>query len=128
MIDGKYRELFKGVHEKDHEMRELLMAPYNEWLDEREGDVIEKDVKSVASHVQRCKDQMATMVCNMFVIAFIQLIFFFFQAESWSNLEDIEVVGAVMYVGDDPAGAQTSGIFAGSENVRGYIDDNHVNI
>ena len=128
MIDGKYRELFKGVREKDHETRKLLMAPYNEWLDEREGDVIEKDVKSVASRVQRCKDQMATMVCNMFVIAFIQLIFFFFQAESWSNLEDIEVVGAVMYVGDDPAGAQTSGVFAGSENVRGYIDDNHVNI
>jgi hypothetical protein len=51
-----------------------------------------------------------------------------YQAESWSNLEDIEVVGAVMYVGDDPAGAQTSGIFGGSDNVKGYIDDNHVNI
>ena len=33
-----------------------------------------------------------------------------------------------MYVGDDPAGAQTSGVFGGSENVKGYIDDNHVNI
>jgi hypothetical protein len=43
-------------------------------------------------------------------------------------MEDIEVIGAVMYVGDDPAGAQTSGVFGGSENVKGYIDDNHVNI
>jgi hypothetical protein len=51
-----------------------------------------------------------------------------YQAESWSNLEDIEVVGAVMYMGNDPAGAQTSGIFGGSDNVKGYIDDNHVNI
>jgi hypothetical protein len=33
-----------------------------------------------------------------------------------------------MYVGNDPAGAQTSGVFGGSDNVRGYIDDNHVNI
>ncbi|KAJ8582894.1 hypothetical protein M405DRAFT_867481 [Rhizopogon salebrosus TDB-379] len=102
--------MFLGVLEKDHETRERLMAPYNEWLDEREEGSAGKDVKSVATRVQRCKDQMATM------------------AESWSNLEDIEVVGAVMYVGNDPAGAQTSGIFGGSENVRGYIDDNHVNI
>jgi hypothetical protein len=129
MIDGKYRKMFLGVLEKDHEMRERLMAPYNEWLDEREEGSAGKDVKSVATRVQRCKDQMATMVCNMFNLSYSELIYvFFFQAESWSNLEDIEVVGAVMYIGNDPAGAQTSGVFGGSENVRGYINDNHVNI
>jgi hypothetical protein len=129
MIDGKYREMFFGVLEKDHETRERLMAPYNEWLDECEEGSAGKDVKSVATRVQRCKDQMASMVCNTFNLSYSELIYvFFFQAESWSNLEDIEVVGAVMYVGNDPAGAQTSGVFGGSENVRGYIDDNHVNI
>ncbi|OAX35802.1 hypothetical protein K503DRAFT_802529 [Rhizopogon vinicolor AM-OR11-026] len=110
IINMKYKELFMGVLEKDHETRDLLMAPYNEWLDEHETVGLEKDVKSIAIRVQRCKDQMASM------------------AESWSNLEDIEVVGAVIYLGNDPAGAQTSGVFGGSENVRGYIDDNHVNI
>jgi hypothetical protein len=74
MIDGKYKQLFLGVLEKDHETRELLMAPYNEWLDEREAEGVEKDVKSVATRVQRCKDQMATMVCNMFHLSFSQLI------------------------------------------------------
>jgi hypothetical protein len=52
MIDGKYKQLFLGVLEKDHETRELLMAPYNEWLDEREAEGVEKDVKSVATRVQ----------------------------------------------------------------------------
>ncbi|KAG1904965.1 uncharacterized protein F5891DRAFT_976545 [Suillus fuscotomentosus] len=110
IIDISYRELFKGVAEKDVETRKQLMVPYNWWLDEHEEGGGDKDIKSVATRIQWCKDQMASM------------------AESWSNLEDLEVVGAVMYIGDDPAGAQTSGIFGGSENVRGYIDDNHVNL
>ncbi|OAX33606.1 hypothetical protein K503DRAFT_804238 [Rhizopogon vinicolor AM-OR11-026] len=93
LIDDSYKELFKGIGEKDVETREQLMAPYNQWLDKCEEG-----------------DQMASM------------------AESWSNLEDIEVVGAVMYVGNDPASAQTSGVFGGSENIRGYINDNHVNL
>lgn len=75
MIDGKYKQLFLGVLEKDHETRELLMAPYNEWLDEREASGVEKDVKSVATRVQRCKDQMVTMVCNMFHPSSGQLIY-----------------------------------------------------
>ncbi|KAI5994251.1 hypothetical protein F5J12DRAFT_785815 [Pisolithus orientalis] len=35
-------------------------------------------------------------------------------AEVWLTLEDIEIAGVVMYVGQDPAGHQTSGIFGGS--------------
>lgn len=67
--------MFQDVGEKDHETRELLMAPFNEWLDEHEADICEKDMKSVATRVQRCKDQMATMVCNMFHLSFGQLIY-----------------------------------------------------
>ena len=77
MIDCKYKEMFFGVLEKDHETRERLMAPYNEWLDEREEGTAGKDVKSVATRVQRCKDQMASMVCNMFNLSYSELNFFF---------------------------------------------------
>jgi hypothetical protein len=63
MINASYKALFADISEKDCEAREQLMAPYNEWLDEREEDGVEKDVKSVATRVQRCKDQLASMVC-----------------------------------------------------------------
>jgi hypothetical protein len=62
LIDASYKELFKGIAEKDVETREQLMAPYNQWLDEREAGGGDKDVKSVATRIQRCKDQMASMV------------------------------------------------------------------
>jgi hypothetical protein len=63
MINASYKELFASISEKDYEAREQLMAPYNEWLDGREEDGIEKDVKSIAARVQRCKDQLASVVC-----------------------------------------------------------------
>ncbi|KAI5989804.1 hypothetical protein F5J12DRAFT_786608 [Pisolithus orientalis] len=49
-------------------------------------------------------------------------------AEAWSNLEDIEIVGVVMYVGQDPAGCQTSGIFGGSETIRNFINENGIDV
>ncbi|KAI5993139.1 hypothetical protein F5J12DRAFT_786015 [Pisolithus orientalis] len=49
-------------------------------------------------------------------------------AEVWSNLKDIEIVGAVMYVGQDPAGHQTSGIFGGSEMIRNFINENGIDV
>jgi predicted transcriptional regulator YheO len=63
MIDDSYKALFIGIADKDHEAREQLMAPYNEWLDGHEEGSIEKDIKSIATRIQRCKDQMVTMVC-----------------------------------------------------------------
>ncbi|KAI6137007.1 hypothetical protein F5141DRAFT_1059935 [Pisolithus sp. B1] len=37
------------------------------------------------------------------------------QAKAWSNLKEMEIVGVVMYIGQDPTGHQTSGIFRGSD-------------
>jgi hypothetical protein len=79
MIDGKYRKMFFGVVEKDHETCGQLMAPYNEWLDEREEGSAGKDVKSVATGMQQYKDQMATMVCNTFNLSYSELIYVFFS-------------------------------------------------
>ncbi|KIM64380.1 hypothetical protein SCLCIDRAFT_23409 [Scleroderma citrinum Foug A] len=44
-------------------------------------------------------------------------------AEAWCNLEEIEIVGVLMYVGEDPAGRQLSGIFGGSDMIRKFIND-----
>ncbi|KAI5994260.1 hypothetical protein F5J12DRAFT_785822 [Pisolithus orientalis] len=49
-------------------------------------------------------------------------------AEAWSNLEDIVIVGVVMYVAQDPAGCQTSGIFGGSEMIRNFINENGTDV
>ncbi|KAI6137519.1 hypothetical protein EDD17DRAFT_1517242 [Pisolithus thermaeus] len=50
------------------------------------------------------------------------------QAEAWSNLEDIEIVGVVMYIGQDPAGHQMSGIFGGSVVIRDFINEKAIDI
>ncbi|KAI6111409.1 hypothetical protein F5141DRAFT_1214913 [Pisolithus sp. B1] len=49
-------------------------------------------------------------------------------AEAWSNLEDIEIVGVVMYIGQDPTGCQMSGIFGGSEVIRDFINEKAIDI
>ncbi|KAI6000198.1 hypothetical protein F5J12DRAFT_784502 [Pisolithus orientalis] len=49
-------------------------------------------------------------------------------AEAWSNLKNIKIVGAVMYVGQDPAGRQTSGIFGGSKMIRNFINENGIDV
>ncbi|KAI6002192.1 hypothetical protein F5J12DRAFT_783954 [Pisolithus orientalis] len=49
-------------------------------------------------------------------------------AEAWSNLKDIEIVGVVMYVGQDPAGHQTSGIFRGSKMIGNFINENGIDV
>ena len=53
---------------------------------------------------------------------YIQL-FIFSQAEAWCNLEVIEIVSVLMYVGEDPAGRQLSGIFGRSDMIRKFISD-----
>jgi hypothetical protein len=50
------------------------------------------------------------------------------QANSYANLEDIDVVGAVIYKGTDAAGRQLSAVFGGSDAVRKLIEDNRVDV
>jgi hypothetical protein len=40
----------------------------------------------------------------------------------------MEIVGAVIYTGKDPAGQQLSTVFSGSDNVRGLIDQNESDV
>ncbi|KAH7903410.1 hypothetical protein BJ138DRAFT_1120416, partial [Hygrophoropsis aurantiaca] len=50
------------------------------------------------------------------------------SASSYSQFEDIEVVGIVVYTGSDAGGAQSSGLFAGSDIARQIINDKQVDV
>jgi len=47
---------------------------------------------------------------------------------SFSNLEDMEIIGAILYTGVDPAGRQLSAVFGGSKNIVNLINENETNI
>jgi hypothetical protein len=50
------------------------------------------------------------------------------QANSYALMEDMEVVGAIIYKGTDPAGRQLSTVFCGSDVVRKLINDNEMDV
>ena len=50
------------------------------------------------------------------------------QASAYHNLEEIEVIGSIVYVGPDPAVQQTSTMFGGSPNLRSFITSSQVDL
>ncbi|KAI6003566.1 hypothetical protein EDC04DRAFT_2611682 [Pisolithus marmoratus] len=110
LITKEYNSLMKDIPKDDPgARREKLKAVY-EWSESSSIVPTNRSVKSIAARVENAKMQFSGL------------------AEAWSNLEDIEIVGAVMYVGQDPAGRQTSGIFGGSEAIRNFINDNGIDV
>ncbi|KAI6013849.1 hypothetical protein EDC04DRAFT_2904430 [Pisolithus marmoratus] len=110
LITKEYNSLMKDIPKDDpRARREKLKAVY-EWSESSSIVPTNHSVKSIAARVENAKTQFSGL------------------AEAWSNLEDIEIVGAVMYVGQDPAGRQTSGIFGGSEAIRNFINDNSIDV
>ncbi|KIJ12704.1 hypothetical protein PAXINDRAFT_14465 [Paxillus involutus ATCC 200175] len=97
IITNKYHLLMQDIPKDDLAARRDKMKDIYEWT---ENDTTtastNRTVKLVASRVDFAKTQFLGL------------------AEAWSNLEDIEIVGVVMYVGHDPAGRPTSRVFGGS--------------
>ncbi|KAI6030654.1 hypothetical protein F5J12DRAFT_779752 [Pisolithus orientalis] len=89
--------------------KEKLKAIY-EWSESSSAVPANKSVKSIAVRVHNVKTQFSRL------------------AEAWSTLEDIEIAGVVMYVGQDPAGHQTSGIFCGSDIIQKYINEYAIDV
>ncbi|KAI6037648.1 hypothetical protein EDC04DRAFT_2604564 [Pisolithus marmoratus] len=106
ICEGSDRDAVNNLITKE---REKLKAVY-EWSESSSIVPTNRSVKSIAARVENAKTQFSGL------------------AEAWSNLEDIEIVGAVMYIGQDPAGRQTSGIFGGSEAIRNFINDNSIDV
>ncbi|KAI5988021.1 hypothetical protein EDD15DRAFT_2199196 [Pisolithus albus] len=110
LITREYNSLMQDVPKEDlSARREKLQAVY-EWSESSSAVPTNRSVKSIAARVENAKTQFSGL------------------AEAWSNLEDIEIIGTVMYVGQDPAGRQTSGIFGGSEVIRNFINENGIDV
>ncbi|KAI6023470.1 hypothetical protein EDC04DRAFT_2900363 [Pisolithus marmoratus] len=110
LIMKEYNSLMKDIPKDDPgARREKLKAVY-EWSKSSSIIPTNCSVKSIAARVENAKMQFSGL------------------AEAWSNLKDIEIVGAVMYVRQDPAGHQTSGIFGGSEVIRNFINANSIDV
>ncbi|KAI5985259.1 hypothetical protein EDD15DRAFT_2374303 [Pisolithus albus] len=110
LITREYNSLMQDVPKEDlSARREKLQAVY-EWSESSSAVPTNRSVKSIAARVENAKTQFSGL------------------AEAWSNLEDIEIIGTVMYVGQDPAGRQTSGIFGGSEVIRNFINENSIDV
>ncbi|KAI6043767.1 hypothetical protein EDC04DRAFT_2599865 [Pisolithus marmoratus] len=110
IITQKYNSLIKDILKDDTAARREKLKHIYEWSENSSVAPTNKSVKSIATRVQNAKTQFSGL------------------AEAWSNLEEIEIIGVVMYVGQDPAGRQTSGIFGGSDVVRNFINQHTVDI
>ncbi|KAI5983323.1 hypothetical protein F5J12DRAFT_787887 [Pisolithus orientalis] len=106
----EYNTLMIGIPKDDFATRREKFKAVYEWSESSSAIPTNQSVKSIAARVDNAKTQFSGLV------------------EVWSNLEDIEIVGVVMYVGQDPAGYQTSGIFGGSETIRNFINENGIDV
>ncbi|KAI6008933.1 hypothetical protein F5J12DRAFT_892080 [Pisolithus orientalis] len=110
LIMKEYNTLMIGIPKDDFAARREKLKAIYEWSESSSAILTNQSVKSIAARVDNAKTQFSGL------------------AEAWSNLEDIEIVGALMYVGQDPAGCQTSGIFGGSKMIRNFINENGIDV
>ncbi|KAI6138652.1 hypothetical protein BKA82DRAFT_164633, partial [Pisolithus tinctorius] len=100
IITAEYNQLMKDIPKDDTTARKEKLKAIYEWSESSSAVPTNKSVKSIAVRVHNAKMKFSGL------------------AEAWSTLEDIEIAGVVMYVGQDPAGCQTSGIFGGSNIIQ----------
>ncbi|KAI6142527.1 hypothetical protein BKA82DRAFT_4018202 [Pisolithus tinctorius] len=105
IITAEYNQLMKDIPKDDTAARKEKLKAVYEWSESSSAVPTNKSVKSIAVRVHNAKTQFSGL------------------AEAWSTLEDIKIAGVVMYVGQDPAGHQTSGIFGGSDIIQKYINE-----
>ncbi|KAF8834075.1 hypothetical protein BDN67DRAFT_985587 [Paxillus ammoniavirescens] len=111
IITNEYCLLMQDIPKDNLAARRDKMKEIYEWTENNTATAsTNQTVKLVASRVDSAKTQFLGL------------------AEAWSKLEDIEIVGVVMYVGHDPAGRQTSGVFGGSNVVRQFINNNSIDV
>ncbi|GBE78977.1 hypothetical protein SCP_0201740 [Sparassis crispa] len=113
MIDVAYKKLFKNVDPDDEDGWEAVIKSIHVMCDDREFDdanVRPTSMKSITARMMSAKDQFTDL------------------AASYRNLADMEVIGAILYVGTDTAGRQTSAIFGGSPAVKKLIEDNGLDV
>lgn len=98
-----------------------------EWVDSEASEGVDTaSHKSVTARMIGTQSQLTKLVrlyCNLW-----PFIHFLLQCQTIENLDEITIIGAILYRGLDPAGKQLSGLFTGSPTFRKLIDDNDVNV
>lgn len=62
------------------------------------------------------------------LLTFLPIHFILVQAQTWCNVEDIQVFGCVIYTGSDEAARQAQGIFAGSNLCMELASEKQVDV
>ncbi|KAL6305916.1 hypothetical protein BKA93DRAFT_824705 [Sparassis latifolia] len=111
-VNTTYKKMFEGVDGRNDEQRALVMKPILDFCDsiEKDPSLAKHSMQSITARMLSAKDQFTAL------------------AASYRNLADMEVVGAILYMGTDAGGWQTSAIFGGSSAVKRLIEDNQVDV
>ncbi|KAI6022835.1 hypothetical protein BKA83DRAFT_4125587 [Pisolithus microcarpus] len=99
IITKEYKSLIQDILKDDTVARREKLKHVYEWSENSSTVPTSKSAKSIATRVQNVKMQFSGLLHGK-----------------------IEIAGVVIYVGQDPAGCQTSGIFGGSDIVRNFIN------
>ncbi|KAI6168927.1 hypothetical protein EDD17DRAFT_1502910 [Pisolithus thermaeus] len=125
IITKEYKSLIQDIPMDDTAARREKLKHVYKWSKNSSAVPTSKSVKSIAARVQNAKTQFSGLVHGSKALESSLTVQ---QAEAWSNLKETEIAGVVMYVGQDPAGHQTSSIFGGSDMVRSFINQCAVNV
>ncbi|KIM51871.1 hypothetical protein SCLCIDRAFT_33094 [Scleroderma citrinum Foug A] len=110
IITKEYNDLMKDVPKDNMTVRRDKLKHIYKWSKASSVIPSNKLVKSIAAKLENAKVQFSGL------------------AEAWCNLEEIEIVGVLMYVREDPAGRQLSGIFGRSDMIRKFINDHGIDV
>ena len=83
--------------------------------------------KSAVPHMRAYKKQFTNLVCFFLLLGkFCANVIY--AAGSLGNLHQILVVGAMVYVGNDPASKQATTVFGGNASIKDFIQANKVDV
>ena len=118
---GIYNKEIKSI--ADPQKRAEAMQPIWDYVDSLEtvDTTGAHALKSVVSIMKTAKDQFTTLVSRAPYSG--QSCLDSMQSAAFHNLEQIEVVGAIVYTGPDPAARQTSTLFGGSTLLQDMLLD-----
>lgn len=124
-VKEEYHKLWEGVDRGDAEEVERITLPI---LDELESMELQEGMQ--LSPITRMKSTLAQAqrMVRLSKQTSSTMTYYFDQAEAVARANDIQLLGAVIYTGNNPAARQISAVFAGSDLCREVIDAHETSI
>lgn len=105
------------------------LKPIRDWCLLQDKNITEStSMSSLSSRVQAIVSKFSTLVSRTCIIWFATLINQICGLKTISNLNEVEIFGAVLYTGSDPIGYQLSSICSRSENMWTLVNANYIHI